>query len=107
MTVSISQTNGVDRIIIVDTDGNIELPVSNGRIDFELSGSSLRVTTIGNTTGMTATTNAHVKGFNFNATNKTIDVLDATDHSVYNTSTDGTTVLVKVEFATPTITVYE
>jgi hypothetical protein len=105
MKVIISQTSA-DSIIVIEDITSIEMAVKVGRMDFEFSGDKYRVIEIGSTT-LTPTVNGHVTGLTFDPTTKALNVLDASSNSVYGTSSDRKTVLVKVDFNNSTITVYE
>ncbi len=111
-------TQAKDGIIIVDivnfTRGpqvtespkQIEIPVRVDKMDFELRDDTYRIVDIGNST-LTPTVKTEVTGFVFDEANKTIKVLGADDETLYEASTEGRLVQVRVNFKTASITVYE
>lgn len=102
MQVNITGQNS--GIIIVDVSTTLSLEVP--RIEFELSNGQFNIIEIGTTT-LTPTVKNNVSGFEFNQSSMEVDVLGQTQDSVYNTSTKNRTVLVRVDFSTSTITVFE
>lgn len=111
-------TEARDGIIIVDvvmglraaqgieTPTQTQIPVRVDKMDFELRDSTYRIVDIGNST-LTPTVKTEVTGFVFDEANKTIKVLGANDETLYEASTDGRLVQVRVNFKTASITVYE
>lgn len=94
-------------IIIIDIGTSLaEMHTNVPRMEFSLTNGTLQIIEIGTTT-LTPTVKTNVAGFEFIGSTKTLKVLDNKDTTVYSTSTDGTTVLVRVDFNTATITVFE
>ena len=117
MKIEITQAH--DGVIIVDTVIGLrggqgvetatqtQIPVEVDRMDFEFQDGTYHVTDIGNST-LTPTVKNDVRGFNFDETAKTIQVIGSDGQSVvYSTSTDNRLVQVRVNFNTASITVYE
>jgi hypothetical protein len=104
MKVTIGSQNA--GIIIVDIENGIEMHTRVPRMEFELTNATSRIIEIGTTT-LTPTVNTDVAGFEFSESTKTLKVFDSKEDTVYSTSTDSTTILVRVDFNTNTITVFE
>jgi hypothetical protein len=118
MKVNITNAANSDGIIIIDILGgfsqtlgsgsqNIQttLPIRLNRLEFEINDNNAKVISIG-TTSLAPTVNQNVTGFEFDTAANTIKVMNGTT-VVYNTSTDRKTVLVRVDFNTATITVFQ
>jgi hypothetical protein len=112
MKVHINETGG---IIIVDVvlrtslgavSNQLELPVAMEKLEFRFADGSVSLIDIG-TTSYTPTVRNNVKSLVFDPEAEMLDVLDETDDSVLSVSTNNREVLVRVNFATSTITIYE
>jgi hypothetical protein len=106
MIVQVSHSSADSIIIIEDVATGVSLSVKVGRMDFELSGSNHKIIEIGTTT-LTPTVITNATGFEFDVVRKLLKVTDTSNAAVHTTSTNNKTVLVKVDFNSTTITVYE
>jgi mevalonate kinase len=112
MKIQITNSQLSEGIIITDvilrtTYGNlVEVPTKVDKMDFHFENDTVKVIDIG-TTSLTPTVNNNVTALEFDRTNKTVKVLDGSGNTVMSASTNNQTVLVRVNFSTSTITVYQ
>ncbi len=112
MKVLITNSQLSEGIIITDEvlrnnfGDRVEVPVKIDILEFSFEDDAHQLIEIG-TTSFTPTVKTNVKSLVFDASAKTLDVLDANEDSVLSVSTNNRTVLARVNFATSTITIYE
>ena len=112
MKIQITNSQLSEGIIITDTilrttyGSLVELPVKAEKMDFRFDGDTVKAIDIG-TTPLTPTVNNNAVSLEFDRANKTVKVLDGSDNVLMSVSTDNQSVLVRVNFATSTITVYQ
>lgn len=112
MKIRITDQQESQGIIITDdilrsTYGNlVEVPVKIEKMEFRFEDETVRVIEIG-TTALTPTVNTNVVAVEFDRANKTLRILDSNNNEQMSVSTDNRTVLVRVNFSTATITVYQ
>jgi len=106
MKVTINSQSG-GGIIIVDMGvGLAQIPVQVSRMEFEIIDDVCTIIEIGTTT-LTPTVKNNVTGFEFDEKGMSVNVLGQSQESVYQASSESNTVLVRVDFGTSTITVFE
>ena len=103
VTIGAQENEGI--IIVDTTTGIAQMNVAVSRIEFQLTNDTSKIFEIGTTT-LTPTVKTGVTGFEFDESAKTLKVMNGTT-TVYSTSTNNKRVLVRVDFNTSTITVFE
>lgn len=112
MKVQITNSQLSEGIIVTDvvlktTYGSlVEVPVKVDKMDFRFADHTVQVIDIG-TTALTPTVNNNVVALEFDRANNTVKVLDGGGNTAMQVSTNNRTVLVRVNFSTGTITVYQ
>ncbi len=112
MKVLITNSQLSEGIIITDEvlrnnfGDRVEVPVKIDILEFSFEDDAHQLIEIG-TTSFTPTVKTNAKSLVFDASEKTLDVLDENDDSMLSVSTNNRTVLARVNFATSTITIYE
>ena len=112
MKVQITNSQLSEGIIVTDiilrtTYGSlVEVPIKVDKMDFRFADDAVRIIDIG-TTALTPTVNNNVAALEFDRANKTVKVLDGSGNTVMQVSTNNQSVLIRVNFSTSTITVYQ
>jgi len=112
MKVQITNQQLSEGIIITDVvlrtahGSLVELPVKVDKMDFRFAEDTVSVVEIGST-ALAPTVNNNAAAVEFDRENKTVRVLDANGNTMMSASSSNQSVLVRVNFSTATITVFQ
>lgn len=112
MRIEITDQQLSEGIIVVDeilrtTYGTlVEVPIKTDKMEFRFADDTVGVIDIG-TTALTPTVINNAAAVEFDRSDRALKVLDSDENEQMSVSTDNRTVLVRVNFATATITVYQ
>jgi RNase P/RNase MRP subunit p29 len=107
MKLNITSSQLAEGIIVIDSNPQLsgQMRTKVNRLEFEIIDDVIRIKDIGNTQ-LTPTVKTGVTGFVFDESSKSLEIMNDRN-LVYKVPTTQKTILIRVDFTTATITIFE